>query len=403
MENFTALQAKRSTFLRQAEAIVDRALREGRPLRPGEELDVEGLEAKVQACDRTLRRANDFDFFDGGDGMLTLTRAIKALHTGSIEAARAFAARNYAHDPSVTRALQATTFVKGGAAVPTPLVESVIEALRPRVAVRRLGAITLPMSNGNLTWPRISVGGTVAYGSENASIAATDQGFQAVRLTAKKATGLTVISGSLVRTATPAFDEAVKQDLLASLSSIEDTNFIRGDGAQDRPRGLRYLVPAANLLASGGTADVSHIDADLAALEAALTNANVPMLRPGWILSTRTANFLQTLRHPSSGVRCYPEMDSSILRGKPFVATTSVPVNLGTGAQTEIYLADFSEVVIGDYSPIIDVGSQATYQDANNNVVAAFSLDQVVLRCIVATDIGVRHSAAVAVSTGVSY
>jgi HK97 family phage major capsid protein len=399
-----ALEQKRGGLLRTAAAIVDKALREGRALRVGEEADCDGLEARADAITRTLNRANRLDQTD--DALLTLARMVKSLGDGrsSVDSATRFATANYSHDPGLLRALSATIATSGGYSVPEGYSGEVIEALRPMVAVRSLNPVIVPMPHGNFVWPRISVGGTVQYQGENAVIPATDQSFQEVRLVAKKATSLTVVSGTLMRTASPAADQFIKADLTASLATLEDFNLLYGNGTQYTPRGLRSWVLPANVFTASTTVDVTHIDSDLSSLELALINANVRMRRPGWIMSIRTANFLSTLRNANSGILMYPEMNRfGLLRGKPFAATTNISTTQGTGSQTEIFLADFAEVLIGDAGLVVDVGKAATYVDGNGAVVAAFTKDEVVVRVILPTDLAMRHDAALAVLTGVNY
>jgi heptaprenylglyceryl phosphate synthase len=60
-------------------------------------------------------------------------------------------------------------------------------------------------------------------------------------------------------------------------------------------------------------------------------------------------------------------------------------------------------VVIGDALNLqIDVSQEAAYHDGSN-VVAAFSLDQTVIRAIIETDMVMRHDAAVTVLSGVKW
>jgi HK97 family phage major capsid protein len=205
------------------------------------------------------------------------------------------------------------------------------------------------------------------------------------------------------RFASPAGDAIIKADLVASVATLEDSGFIRGDGTQYTPLGLRNWALPANVLTASTIVDIPHVDSDLASLELALTTANVRMLRPGWVLSPRTENFLRSVRNPTSGIRAFPEMDAGVLRGKPFAATGNMPTNLGTGAQSEILLADFADVVIGEYPVVIDVAASAIYTDSTGAKINAFQQDQSVIRIISQADIGMRHQESIAVLTGVSY
>lgn len=92
------------------------------------------------------------------------------------------------------------------------------------------------------------------------------------------------------------------------------------------------------------------------------------------------------------------------MRGFPYKSTTQIPINLGAGEnESEIYLADFADVLIGEV-PGIEVGasSEAAYHDGAN-LVAAFSLDQTVVKVVMQNDLAVRHAESVAVLTGVTW
>lgn len=401
MENIEQLKEKRSRFIRSAKGILDRALRETRPLRPAEEADLDGLEAKIAATDRTLGR---YTRFTGDDTPApgTFLRCVTALakFRGNRDAAVAYAEEN--SPPDVARALSASVATAGGFAIPEGYGSEFIEALRPLVAVRKLNPVVLPMPAGNFRWPRISAGGASAgYSTEGAVISPSQPVFGAVEFLARKMVGLVPISNTLLRSAQPAADMMIREDLMATVASVEDAAFIRGDGTQGVPKGLRYWAVPSNVLNSSGS-DIASIDSDLQAMELALINNNVRMIRPGWILSGRTETYLRTLRNATSGVRAYPEMERGMLRGKPYAATTNVPVNLGGGNATEIYLADFADVVIAEAMFVIDASSQGVYTNAGGSKVSAFQQDQTLVRVISQHDLGMRHES-VAVLQGVAY
>ena len=319
--------------------------------------------------------------------------------------------------PDVARALSASVATGGGFAVPQGYSDDVIAALRPLVSVRKLNPIVVPMGNGNLYWPRINTGATVAYIGENTVISPTQEQFGAVNLMARKLAALTPISNSLLRSSSPAADVIVKTDLVAALSSTEDYYLLRGDGTNNTPRGLRGWVPTANVFTapalSGsilGAADVASVDSSLSQLELALVAAGVKMIRPGWILSPRTALNLKSLR-TTSGARAFPEMTKDgMLKGYPFAVSANVPTTLTAtpsgGSQittaSEIYFADFGYVVIGEFPVIIDASGQGTYTDGGSTI-SAFSQDTTIIRVVLESDIGMRRAEAAAVLTAVAY
>ena len=414
--NVSQLEEKRARFKRSAISIVDRAIREVRPLRPAEEADVDGLEAKLGAIDRTLGRHSKYNSDDSvapGTFVHCMISLLGSRGNREIALERA-EARGW---PDAVRALSAGVATAGGFAVPMGFVSDVIQALRASVSVRKLGPTLIPMSSGNLFWPRVNVGGSVGYIHEGAVISASQETFGAVSLMARKLAALTPISNSLLRSSSPAADVIVKEDLVAALSATEDMALLRGDGANDTPKGIRNWAPLANVFTapalSGtilGSADVASVDASLSQLELALVSAGIRMTRPGWILSPRTALNLKSLRG-TSGERAFPELTAGMLRGYPVAISSNQPINLvatpSGGSQSascsEIVLCDFSYVVLGEAGLVIDVSGQGTYTDSNGSMVSAFSQDSSLVRVVLQSDIGMRRDEAVAVLTAVAY
>jgi HK97 family phage major capsid protein len=405
MSNSTVFQEKRTALQNTARKIIDGAFNQGRPLRPAEEADLEGIRAKLDAFGRTRDIATRFnmDVLEHVSDGIGLADLVRGLHSGGGRLDVAIQCTSVSN-PGLSRALSAGTATSGGYAVPQGFHAEAIQALLPLVAVRKLNPVILPMPHGNITWPKIGTASTPAYGTENTSVAVTQPAFQALNLTARKMGAMVPVSNTFLRSSSPAGDTIIKSDLMNSVGSLEDLNFLRGDGTQYTPRGLRNWCLPANVLVISGATQLMTIDYDLGRLESALTSANVKMLRPAWIFNPRTETFLRNLRG-TGDAKAYPEMDAGMLRGKPYATSTNVPVNLGIGANaSEIYLADFADVVIAEYPLLIDASGAAQYTDpATGLKVSAFSADQTVIRIISQADIGMRHSESLAVLTGVTW
>ena len=206
------------------------------------------------------------------------------------------------------------------------------------------------------------------------------------------------ISNDLLRYNAYGVDAIVRDDLVAAFATREDLAFIRDDGSQFTPKGLRYWAPAPNVLDANATVNLANVTFDLARLVLQLESANVRMLRPAWILSPRSKMYLMTVRDGSGNFAFRDEMMVGRLWTFPFGSTTQIPENLGGGGdESEVYLVDMADAVIGDAtSIIIDTSTEAAYHDGSQ-VIAAFSQDQTVVRAILQHDFGMRHDASVAV------
>jgi HK97 family phage major capsid protein len=308
---------------------------------------------------------------------------------------------------SRTKALAAGDATAGGFLVPTEFSNEVIELLRAQSVVRRLGARIVQMPTGTLKYPKIATGASAAYVGENINVGKSEETFGQLTLTFKKLAVLTPISNDLLRYSSPSADAIVRDDLVSSMATKEDATFIRGAGTDATPKGLLNWCVADQKIAASA-ASLANITDNLGQLVVKLKQADIPMISPGWIMAPRTEQSLATIQNANGVFAFRDEVIRGTLWGWPIGVTTNVPITLDTtGAgnddESEIYLVDFAQVLIGEsMGLLVDSSQEAAYHDGSN-VQAAFSLDQTVVRAISEHDLGMRHDKAVAMLTGVTW
>lgn len=301
-----------------------------------------------------------------------------------------------------------TNSVAGGFLVPEDVSTEVIELLRPASVVTAMGPRFVPMPNGNMTTNRRTKGANFSYGGEQQDAKATGYEYGQVKLSAKKLSGIVPVSNDLLRSSSTSVDRMIRDDMVEDAAQIQDRYFLRGSGTDFAPKGLRFQhvgTPFAttHVLTMTPSPDLQKVDNDLGRLELALGNANLPYLGAHWIMSPRVAMFLTNLRD-GNGNKVYPEMDGNMLRKKPVHMTTEIPDNLGGGDESEIMLVLPRHVMVGEHMGIeIAMSTEAAYKDADGNMQAAFSRDETLMRMIMQHDIGLRHLAALAILTGVTW
>jgi HK97 family phage major capsid protein len=258
------------------------------------------------------------------------------------------------------------------------------------------------MPSGTTRIPKIITGATASYIGESQNIGVTQQVFGQLTLSFLKLAALVPIGNDLVRYSSPSIDAVVRDDVVRAMAARENQAFLRDDGSANTPKGLRYRVASANVLAATGADTLADIVTNLGRLVLQLENANVPFTRPGWIFAPRTRHRLMTLLNVNSAFVFRPEMLGGTLWGWPFAVTTHVPTNLGVGAnESEVYLADFADVVIGEsQSLIVDASTEASYFDGTTQQ-SAYSRDETLVRCILEEDITMRRDISGTVLTGV--
>ena len=313
-------------------------------------------------------------------------------------------ARNEIGDLDVAMAME-TGGGSAGALVPENMHDEIIELLRPRTVVRTLGAQNVPLPNGNLSMPRMTSGASAGYVGEGNDVLASEGTTDDVNLSAKTMITLVPMSNQLIGRAGFRIEQIVLNDMINAMAVREDKAFLRDDGTSNTPTGFKKTATdASRTSAWSGTADLATIDAYLDGLILTLMNSDSMLLRPGWALSPRSYMKLFGLRD-GNGNKVYPELAQGQLKGFPVQHTTTIPTNLGAGTnESEIYFADWNDVVIGEQENMsVDFSREATYKDSGGNLVSAFSRNQSVVRVVAEHDIGFRHPEGLVLGTGVTW
>jgi HK97 family phage major capsid protein len=338
----------------------------------------------------------------------SVARTVMAIAAGAGDLSlSAKFAQEELRDNNVSMAIQ-TTAGSGGALIPQNMLEETIELLRPRTIVRRLGAVSVPLPNGNLSMPSMSSGASSGYVGEGDDVNATESEFGDVKLSAKTMITLVPMSNQLIGRAGRNIETLVLNDMINSMAAREDKAFLRDDGTSNTPLGFKAAATAAGrVVAWAGTADLATIDTYLDSLILKLMESDSLLITPGWGLSPRTYMKLAGLRD-GNGNKVYPELSLPVgkrnLKGWPVEFTTTIPVNLGAGTETEIYFADFNDVVIGEAENMtIDFSKEATYKDSSGNLVSAFARNQSLIRVVMEHDIGFRHIEGLVLGTKVTW
>jgi HK97 family phage major capsid protein len=302
----------------------------------------------------------------------------------------------------ILRALAAGSAVDGGFLIEGDVSAEIIELLRPASVIRGMNPVMMPMPNGTIRVRKLAGGSSASYSGENEDISASQPEFGELVLTARKLTALVPISNDLVRAPSAGAEGIVRDDVVQAMALRGDLAMLRGDGLDNTPKGLRHWALAPNVFAARATVNLDNVTADLRDAVNALESADVRMIRPGWLMAPRTKNYLMTVRDGNGNFAFRDEMRAGRLWEFPFATTTQIPTNLN-GNESELYLVDFADAVIGEQEGVIlDVSSEASYIE-NGNLVSAFSRDQTVIRAIGLHDFGMRHDASIVVVTGVTW
>jgi HK97 family phage major capsid protein len=310
-------------------------------------------------------------------------------------------------DAIAKAAMSVTDATAGGFLVPETLSSDVIELLRPMSVVRDLVGSSLPMPNGTVSIPKITQGSTAYYQGENSAATKSALATGMVKLTWRKLTALVPMSNDLLRYSSPSADAIVRRDMVRAIAQRENQAFLRDTGVDSAPKGLRWLAAnSGSPIFANATVNLANVTTDLGKMILDLMNDNIPMTRCAWIMAPRTYMYLFTLLTTNGVFAFRDEMARGSLWGYPFRLTTQVPINLtdhGGTDESELYFADFDDVIIGDSMNLrVDASDVATYTDGANTV-SAFSNDQTVVRCITEHDFNTRRAESISIMNGVRW
>jgi HK97 family phage major capsid protein len=309
-------------------------------------------------------------------------------------------------DTLIAKAMTETSFDDGGALVFEQFSSEVVELLRGTSVVRRAGARVIPMPKGNISMPKL-VGGAVSYfigESENAR----PSGIKTSRLSmsAKKQMGIVPISNDLLEDDGPQADVIVRDDLVAAVGEREELAFLRSDGSENTPTGIRYLVDSEHVIQPLGST-LDNVRATLSKAIRLLKTAKIPMVKPAWIITPRTEEFLMNLSDGNGNLVFDKDMaESEKLRRIPFFVSNLLPEDLGAGGnETEIYLVDWAQFLIGETGSMsVKVFENGTYYDPSiGAVVSGVSRDETVIQTRSRVDCGLRHDKAAVVIDQVTW
>ncbi|HYM23193.1 MAG TPA: phage major capsid protein [Vicinamibacterales bacterium] len=313
-------------------------------------------------------------------------------------------------DDDVTRfvkALNGTVTGEGGALIPQDFLADLIELLRANTVVRGAGPMEVGMPMGNITIPRLAGGATAAYQNELDDIAVSQERFDDVNMVAKKLTAMVPISNDLIRRAPIGVEEIVRDDLAQTIARREDLAFLRGDGTDKGPAGMKSLCLAANRITVTAMPAVpapgDQVTAILAGASAAilaLQNGMSRMIRPTWFMAPTVARFISVARDNVGGFYFKDEMAAGMFEGYPVKLSQQIPTNLAISTYTkgsEIYFCDMADFIIADtYNVIVDSSDVAAYNDGTG-MISTFQRDQSLFRVIAEHDVNMRHLQSLAV------
>jgi len=185
------------------------------------------------------------------------------------------------------RDMNATTFSQGGGFIQTDVVVPVIEILRNRMVVARLGATLMSGLQGPIVIPRQTSTVTVSALPEIQALTDSNPSIDQIAMSAHRVGATSPVSKQLIIQSTPDAENFVRNDIFASVSEKHDSLALLGQGANSEPLGI-LNTPGVGSITFGGTATWDKVLAFESLLGAAnadrgrMAFATTPLVKRAW-------------------------------------------------------------------------------------------------------------------------
>lgn len=259
-------------------------------------------------------------------------------------------AAQWCHDHGIevrgTSPLTTTTNSLGGYLVPEVLESTIID-LREERGVARRSVRVMPMASDSVVIPRRASGVTAYFVNENAEITASDKGWDAVSLTARKLAVMCKMSSEIAEDAIISIADDLASEIAYAFADKEDECLFNGDGTSTYGGvvGLKSAVAAGGKVtaATGNTAfstlDLEDFEQMVGKLpQYAVANAAWYVSRVGW------ANSMLRLAEAAGGNTVAQVAGGAPLQFLGFPVVIAQVMNSTTTAQTSTdglaYLGD---------------------------------------------------------------
>lgn len=224
----------------------------------------------------------------------------------------------------------------------------VIELLRARLVLAKLGADFIPNVQGNFAIPRQTGTTTGYFLAEGVPASLSNPTYDQVGFTPHVAIAATQITASFLAQTSLDADARVQDDLAATMARLVESSALNGPGTTS-PQGLLQNpnVPVLPIGASGGTPTWGTV----VGLEGAVANANADTGRLGYLTSPKVRQSLKQTLKTNTGLTSFIWEDVADGEGKvnsyQALTTSLIPTNLTKGSGTNL-----SALIYGNWSDL---------------------------------------------------
>lgn len=238
-----------------------------------------------------------------------------------------------------------TTTAGAGATQTITRTQDLIELLRARMLLTRLGARVLNDLNGSIKVPKLTVGHTAGWVTEGNAASESLPEVGAVNLVPKTLSAWSEYSRQLIAQSSLAVEDMLRDDLIRCLATSMDQAGFKGSGASGQPEGIvtNSAVPTVPLGTNGGAPTLAAI----AAMNGVLSKNNVVDGVRNFVTTPAGMATLQTTETFSTSGRAIWSDDGRVM-GHAAYDTNQLSSTRTKGSGT-----DLSEAVMGVFEHLL--------------------------------------------------
>ena len=264
-----------------------------------------------------------------------------------------FALRAQPLDGIERRAFDTTA---GAGAVPTVIGPTLIEALRNRVVMSKLGMQMLTGLVGGFDLPKLTGVSTAYWVAEGSGPTASNQTIGQVPFAAKTMGAYTDLTRRMMNQTSLDAEMIVRNDILKVIGIEIDRSALNGSGSSNQPKGIlqNSSVPTYTVATPGANGD-PVVYGDVIGMESTVAAANADVETMAYLTSAVGRGILKQTAKIGTTFPTYIWGEDGTMNGYRAEVSNQVPSNLTKGSGTTLtalLFGDFSQAVMGFWTGI---------------------------------------------------
>ena len=262
-----------------------------------------------------------------------------------------------------------------------------VELLRARVFLYKMGARITPMPNGNINLPVHTAGALSYFIGEGKPVFAKKPGFGNIKLSSKKQASMVIVSDEIMTNNSYEADQRLLEDILREMEVTMNYTALYGTGSEFTPRGIKNFTGITK------TANAEVVDGDTAAsMKGDILKTNVAGSKLGFVFNGALWAPFFNVKDGSGNYILREEMAAGNLCGSPFEMFNEIPLDATANLKTDIFFGDWSEFEIGEQKMFqVETSKEASIKDSAGNTVNLFQQGMTAIKVTSFYDFALRH------------